>query len=98
VIISTTLYFVFGRQMTDGFEVNGHAILMRAAYGLVFILIANIFYMFGAMIDTRLNWGGIERVSHILWNIVFWCSFFVPFIMPVLILAERYDLYTPLGL
>src|ERR1700712_670198 len=98
IVIAIALYFVLGQQMIEGFEINLHAVLVKLAYGLVFILIANIFYIFAAMIDTRMNWGGIERVSQILWSIVFWFSIAVPFVMPGLILADRYDLYSALGL
>ncbi len=96
LLIALALYFFLGSKMIDGFEVSVHAVLVRLAYGLVYIVLANIFYTIGAMVDTRINWGGIERLSFLIWRIVYWVSALIPFVMPLVIVADKYDLYSPL--
>ncbi len=101
-IIAFIMYAVLGSILIaphvmaggeDDFEITIFTIAFQGIGYLVMIGIANLFYNLGPFVDKCLNKSGSERFRLRLFNLGYWFSCLLPFLVPLLIVVEYFVLY-----
>jgi hypothetical protein len=96
-IVAFFLYAVLGGILIephdDTFEVTLFTTAFQGMGYLIMILVANVFYNLGPLLDRLLNKKNSEKFRTNLYNIGFWFSFGLPFLIPVLIIIQYFTLY-----
>jgi hypothetical protein len=81
------LYAISGSLLLVGkdsaFEITLFTIFFQGVGYLIMMGIANIFYGLGSIIDSRFNKGNKENFRKRVFNLGFWFSFCLPFLIPV---------------
>ena len=83
VIIAT--YFI--APYDPDFEISGIATFMQGIGYLIMIGVANVFYYLGYFIDRLFNTGNHLQFRVTLFNLGFWFSCALPFLIPMLVFA-----------
>lgn len=88
-ITAFALYAILGLNLIaphdNEFEINLFTILIQGTGYLFMMMVANILYFFGHIIDIRYNEKHDEQYSKRLFNLGFWFSFSLPFVIPFMI-------------
>ena len=74
----------------NNFEVTLFTIIFQGIGYLFMMLIANIFYNLGPYIDKHYNKTNSDQYRQRLFNLGFWFSVSLPFLIPLLIVVEYY--------
>jgi hypothetical protein len=69
------------------FEVTLFALFFQGVGYLFMMLVANLFYNLGAVVDKHYNKDGSEAFRKRLFNLGFWFSMGLPFLIPALIVV-----------
>ena len=88
-ILSITLIY----PHDPDFEIYLFTILFQAAGYLFMILIANLFYNLGPLIDEKQNKLNSETYRQRLFRLGFWFSICIPFLVPCFIVLEYFLRY-----
>jgi hypothetical protein len=75
------------------FEINGLITIMQGIVYLMMIGVANLFYYLGYWADITYNKSNITSFRVNLFNIGFWFSFALPFMIPVLVVVQYFVRY-----
>lgn len=91
-IVSFILYcfvgYVFIYPMDEEFEITLFTIFFQGIGYIFFIIIANLFYNLGHILDIRLNENNSESYRNNLFKIGFIATIAVPFSIPILLFIE----------
>jgi cbb3-type cytochrome oxidase subunit 3 len=72
------------------FEVTLFTIAFQGVGYFFMMLIANLFYYLGPYVDKHYNKDNSEVFRHRLFNVGFWFSVALPFLIPILIVVEYF--------
>lgn len=96
-ITAFILYAILGALLIEphdpDFEITSFTTLFQGVGYLIMILIANIFYYLGPLTDRLINKPDSERFRFNLYNLGYWFSFGLPFIIPLMIVIQYFVLY-----
>ncbi len=71
-------------------EITVFTISFQAIGYLIMIGIANLFYNFGAMFEKIINPKELSQYRKLTYNLGFWFSCSLPFLIPIILLIENY--------
>jgi len=96
-VLSYILYVALGSVLIAPydceFEITILGFVFQGFFFLITILIANIFYNLGAFTDKHYNKKNEEKFRQRLYNLGFWFSFGLPFLVPLLIIVKYFTCY-----
>jgi len=84
VILGSTLLAPYDKQ----FEITLFSIFFQGIGYLIMIVIANLFYQLGPYVDKQNNVRNSEKYRQRLFKLGFWCSFALPFLIPILVIIK----------
>jgi lipopolysaccharide export LptBFGC system permease protein LptF len=84
VILGSTLIMPYDEE----FEITLYTIVFQSIGYLLMIFIANIFYKLGHNVDTMYNKDNNEQFRQRLFNLGYWFSFALPFLIPIMIIIR----------
>lgn len=91
-ITAFLLYAVLGGILIapydNEFEVTLFTIAFQGIGYLFMMLIANLFYNLGTFADNHFNKNNDEKFRQKMYNLGYWFSFGLPFLIPILIIVE----------
>lgn len=92
------LYIFLGTSLIspndETFEITFFTITLQIVGYLFLMLIANILYGFASFLDVRMNKNENEKLRKQLFQIVFWVSVLLPFLIPLRLLIVYFTLYS----
>ena len=99
-IISYILYVILGSILIAPhdyeFEITIFNFVFQGFLFMIVILIANLFYNLGAFTDKHFNKRNEEKFRQRIYNLGFWFSVALPFLIPILIVIEYFTCYANL--
>lgn len=91
-IISFICYVIVGANLImpfDGeFEITIFTTFFQGVGYLILILIANVFYNLGYIVDNAFNEGNNEKFRQNVFKIGYWFSVSLPFLIPLLLVFQ----------
>jgi|SRR5580692_9704925 hypothetical protein len=78
----------------NDFEITLFTIFFQGVGYLVMMGIANIFYGLGSIVDRYYNKSNDEKFRQKLFNLGYWGSFSLPFLIPLLVVLTYFLKYT----
>jgi hypothetical protein len=88
------LYAILGSLLIaphdNEFEITLFTIFFQGIGYLFMMAIANLFYGLGAYVDRHYNKTNDEQFRQRLFNLGYWFSFALPFLIPLLIVVEYF--------
>ncbi len=79
---------IFIAPYDNEFEVTLFTIAFQGIGYLFIMLIANLFYNLGPFADNHFNKNNDEKFRQKMYNLGYWFSFGLPFLIPILIVVE----------
>ena len=99
-ILSYILYVVLGSifiaPYDNEFEITILGFIFQGFFFLITILVANIFYNLGAFADKTFNKKNEEKFRKRIYNLGYWFSVALPFLIPILIMVEYFTCFANL--
>jgi len=83
------VYSLVGSSLIPDFEITLFTIFFQSIGYVIMILIANVFYDLGELIDLNHNENGKKDFRNRSYQIGFWFSCALPFSIPLLLLFSR---------
>lgn len=97
-ILAFILYVILGTNLIspndNTFQINFFSATLQIVAYLFMMLLANIFYELGTFIDIRLNKNKDEKFRNKLFQIGFWFSVMLPFLLPLKLLYIYFTQYS----
>lgn len=95
-ILSVLLGSILIAPYDSEFEITILGFIFQGFFFLITILIANIFYNLGAYTDKHFNKKNQEKFRRRIYDLGFWFSVGLPFLVPILIIVEYFTCYANL--
>lgn len=76
-------YCIVGQYFIRGFESTIFTIAFQGIGYLVYMVIANILYTFGRIVEQEVNRSENETIRVVIYRIISAIAFFIPFIIPL---------------
>jgi len=99
-VLSYILYVALGSVLIAPydceFEITIFSLVFQGFFFFITILIANIFYNLGAFTDKHFNKRNEEKFRKRIYDLGFWFSVGLPFIVPILIILKYFTCYANL--
>lgn len=96
-LVAFLLYAVLGGILIEPHDKNFEITLFTTAFQgigyLIIMILANVLYYVGPVLDNLLNKKNNEKFRTNLYNIGYWFSFGLPFLIPILILVQYFTMY-----
>jgi len=87
-VIYATVASILLAPYEPDFEITLFTIVFQGFCYLFMMLIANLFYNLGPMVDRHFNRDNDQEFRELLYNLGYWFSFGLPFIIPILVVIR----------
>jgi len=87
-VIYATVASILLAPYEPDFEITLFTIVFQGFWYLFMMLIANLFYNLGPMMDRLFNRDNNQEFRELLYNLGYWFSFCLPFLIPILVVIR----------
>jgi len=95
-ILSVVLGSILIAPYDSEFEITIFSFIFQGFIFLIAVPIANLFYNLGAFTDEHFNKKNEDKFRKKIYNLGFWFSVGLPFLIPILIIIEYFTCYANL--